>query len=50
MSSFNFDFNTMLATAASMFNAFAPLFLGIAGISLGLGLVVKVISEVRKAI
>lgn len=50
MSSFEFDFSGLMDTAAQIFNSFSPLFLAIAGISVGLGLLVKVISEIRKAL
>jgi hypothetical protein len=46
--SFNFDLSGLLSTAASFFNAFGPLFLTIAGIGVGFGLIAKVASEVRK--
>lgn len=38
----------MLEVAASMFNGFAPIFLTIAGVSVGFGLLARVVSEVRK--
>lgn len=48
--SFNFDFSSLMSNAASIFNSFSPLFLGIAGISVGLGLITVVIREIRKAL
>lgn len=48
--SFNFDLTGLLETAASIFNSFAPLFLAIGGIGVGLALLARVIVEVRKAI
>jgi hypothetical protein len=50
MGSFEFDFSQLLDSASDIFNAFSPLFLGIAGISLGFGLIIKVVSEVRRAL
>jgi crotonobetainyl-CoA:carnitine CoA-transferase CaiB-like acyl-CoA transferase len=49
MASFNFDMSGLMTTAASIFNSFAPIFLAIAGISVGLGLLIKVVSELRHA-
>jgi hypothetical protein len=49
MESFNFDLSGLMSTATSIFNSFAPIFLAIAGISLGLGLLIKVVSEIRHA-
>ena len=49
MESFNFDMGGLMSTAASIFNSFAPIFLAIAGISVGLGLLIKVVSELRHA-
>jgi hypothetical protein len=48
MPSFNFDLTGMLNTAAQFFNGFGPLFLTIAGISVGFGLLARVVSEIRK--
>lgn len=48
MPSFNFDLAGLLETAATFFNGFAPLFLTIAGISVGFGLLARVVSEVRR--
>jgi len=48
MPSFNFDLSGMLNTAAQFFNGFGPLFLTIAGISVGFGLLARVVSEIRK--
>ena len=48
--SFNFDMTQLLSTAADIFNGFAPIFLLVAGIPLGMGLLTRVVSEVRKAI
>lgn len=48
--SFNFDMTSLLETAASIFNSFAPIFMVIAGLGVGLALLTTVISEVRKAI
>ncbi len=47
MASFNFDLTTLMATATSIFNSFAPIFLAIAGISVGLLLLIRVMNEVR---
>ncbi len=49
MDSFNFDMSGLMTTASSIFNSFAPIFLAIAGISVGLGLLVKVLTELRHA-
>ena len=45
--SFEFDVSGLMTTAASIFNSFAPIFMAIAGISVGLGLLIKVVSELR---
>lgn len=48
MPSFNFDLSGLLETAATFFNGFAPIFLTIVGVSVGFGLLAKVVDEVRK--
>lgn len=48
--SFNFDVSALLESAASIFNSFAPIFLVIGGIGVGIALLLKVVSEVRKAL
>ncbi|GJQ51258.1 MAG TPA: hypothetical protein PLD47_13920 [Aggregatilineales bacterium] len=48
--SFNFDMESLLSTAANIFNSFAPIFLLIAGISVGFGLIVRVVNELRRAL
>lgn len=47
--SFSFDLTGLMTTATSIFNSLSPILLAIAGISLGLGILVKVVSELRHA-
>jgi len=49
MASFDFDMSGLMEVAASIFNSFSPIFLAIAGISVGLALLIKVVSELRHA-
>jgi hypothetical protein len=49
MPSFNLDVTGMLNMAASIFNGLGPLFFVIAGISIGVGLLMKIVDELRKA-
>lgn len=48
--SFNFDMSTLLSTAADIFNSFAPIFLVIGGLGIGIALLIKVVREVRAAL
>jgi hypothetical protein len=47
MPSFNFDLSGMLQTAAQFFNSFGPILLTIAGISVGFGLLARIVAEIR---
>jgi hypothetical protein len=48
MVSFDFNFDSMLSTAASVFNAFSPIILAVAGIAVGIGLAFKLGNELRR--
>lgn len=49
MGSFDVDLSGLLETASSIFNAIAPIMLAVAGISVGLGLLMTIVMEIRKA-
>lgn len=49
MPSFTFDVSQLLQTAADIFNGLGPLFFVIAGLSVGIGLLMKVVQELRNA-
>ncbi len=48
--SFSIDADSLLSTAASIFNALWPVFGILVGIILGIGLVTLIVAEIRKAI
>jgi hypothetical protein len=48
--SFNIDLDGMMETASQIFNALVPIFGPVLGISLGIGLLTLVVSEVRKIV
>jgi hypothetical protein len=49
MSSFNFDIGALLNSVVQVFNGFAPLLFPIAGVSLGIALLFKIVNEIRNA-
>lgn len=48
MGSFDIDVSGLMEMASSIFNALAPVFLMIAGIGVGVGLLSTIITEIRK--
>jgi hypothetical protein len=49
MPSFNLDITYMLQMAANMFNALGPVWFIIIGVSIGVGLLTKILAELKKA-
>jgi len=49
MPSFDLDVNSLLTMAASIFNGLGPLFFVIAGISVGIGLLMRILNELKRA-
>ena len=47
--SFDLDTTGMMSMASSIFNALGPIFFMIAGISIGVGLLMKIVDELRRA-
>lgn len=47
--SFELDTTGLLETAAQIFNGLGPVFFVVAGITVGIGLLMRVINELRKA-
>ena len=48
--SFNLDITPMTDMAATIFNGLGPIFLIVAGVSLGIGLLTLIIGEIRKIV
>ena len=47
--SFDLDTTGMMSMAATIFNALGPIFFVVAGISIGIGLLMKIVDELRRA-
>jgi hypothetical protein len=50
LADFSIDPSSLLTTASQIFNALWPAFAIVIGISLGLGLLALIVSEIRKAL
>jgi len=49
MPSFDLDVTSLLSYAAQIFNGIGPVFFIIAGISVGIGLLMRILNELKRA-